>query len=193
MGELPTAPIVRIFRRNAGDIRITEEAMQLLINAIEEEGKRISRKAVELAQEEGRKTIQSKDIRKWRTLEETEGNDFVYIRNNRVWYNMDTNTGRWTTNEDVKTLDVKFLDGVLLFDNRLYRAGSISEARRIMESHVPEILDSLMQPHWAYNIYEYRAWEDPEKINDRTTRLSMWFDDYDGGDVIVEGYIFNKP
>lgn len=193
MGELPTAPIVRIFRRNAGDIRITEEAMQLLIKAIEDEGERISRKAVELAQDEGRKTIQAKDIRKWRTLEETEGNEFVYIRNNRVWYNMDTNPSRWTTNENVKTLDVKFLDGVLLFDNRLYSVGSMSEARSIMESHVPEILDSLMQPHWAYNIYEYRAWEDPEEINDHTTRLSMWFDDYDGGDVIVEGYLFNKP
>ena len=190
MGELPTAPIVRIFRRNADDIRITEEAMTLLVNAIEKEGEKISRKAIELAEKEGRKTIQGKDIKRWTTVEETTEQDYIYISRGKVYLHLDTDYS--APSEGTKVLPIKFLENTLIFNEKLYKARNENEAREIMESFEKRILDSLMEPHWAYNIYEYRAWETPEKINDNVTRFSMWFDDYDGGDVMVEGYLINS-
>ena len=193
MGELPMAPIERILKRNATGMHISKEAKELLAIELEKEGERLSRKALDLAQAENRKTVLGKDIKKWRTLEQTDGDDFLYKLNGYIRYNKDTDISCWLNNEKAKTMDAKFLDGVLLFDGRLYDVKTIDDARRIMELHVPAILDSLMQPHWAYNIYEYRDWRNPEKINDHTTRLTMWFDDYDGGDVFEEGFLFNKP
>lgn len=185
------APIERILKRNATGMHISKEAKELLAMELENEGKRISQKAVELAKADGRKTVLEKDIKRWRTLDETEGDNFIYSLNSYVRYNKETNISCWLNNETAKTLDVKFLDNVLLFHDRLYNVKSVDEARKIMESYESEILDSLMEPHWAYNIYEYRAWREPEKVNDHTTKLSMWFDDYDGGDVFVEGFLFN--
>lgn len=190
MAELPIAPIDRIFKRNANGLKISKEAKELLREALEKEGLEISRKAIQLARDDGRKTVQGKDIRKWIPIEENTDEDYIYREKGRVYIHIDSYYPS-VPSKNAKVLPVKFLDNVLVFNNRLYRAEDEIDAKRIMESHEKQILDSLMEPHWAYNIYEYRAWEKPKKINDNITCLSMWFDDYDGGDVIVEGYLIN--
>ena len=61
MGELPIAPIGRIIK-NAGGLRVSEDAEISLDKFLEEYGEAISRQAVKLAKHAGRVTVNASDI-----------------------------------------------------------------------------------------------------------------------------------
>lgn len=61
--EFTIAPIRRLLKK-AGDLRINEEAANTLRDYIGEYGMRVAEYAVENAQNEGRKTVLERDIRK---------------------------------------------------------------------------------------------------------------------------------
>ncbi len=61
MGELPIAPIGRIIK-NAGGLRVSEDAETALDKYLEEYGETISRQAVKLAKHAGRVTVNASDI-----------------------------------------------------------------------------------------------------------------------------------
>jgi histone H3/H4 len=61
MGELPIAPIGRIIK-NAGGLRVSEDAETSLDKFLEEYGENISRQAVKLAKHAGRVTVNASDI-----------------------------------------------------------------------------------------------------------------------------------
>jgi DNA-binding protein len=61
MGELPIAPIGRIIK-NAGGLRVSEDAETTLDKFLEEYGEEISRQAVKLAKHAGRVTVNASDI-----------------------------------------------------------------------------------------------------------------------------------
>jgi DNA-binding protein len=61
MGELPIAPIGRIIK-NAGGLRVSEDAEITLDKFLEEYGEEISRQAVKLAKHAGRVTVNASDI-----------------------------------------------------------------------------------------------------------------------------------
>jgi DNA-binding protein len=61
MGELPIAPIGRIIK-NAGGLRVSEDAETTLDKYLEEYGENISRQAVKLAKHAGRVTVNASDI-----------------------------------------------------------------------------------------------------------------------------------
>ena len=192
MVELPLAPCGRILKKANPEMKFSKEAKIAFAEALEKEGLEISKLAVKIAKQEGRKTVQGKDIKRWIPFNEYEITDeeFVFKLKGWIHYSGQSNIKNWTTHEDAVIMPVKFLDNKLLFRGQLYDVKNVSEAERLMESHVGEILDSLMEPHWAYNIYEFRDWEPVETIGDHTL-LSMWFDDYDGGDTWAEGILFN--
>lgn len=190
MTELPLAPIERIMRKHTQGMQISQEAKTLFTEILEQEGKRISRKAIKLAQKDGRKTIQAKDIEKWVKPEEIDTNDFIYKIDENIYYNKCIGLNCFTNKDKAMCLPVKFLENKLLFRHKLHDCTTETEAQHIMESYENEILDSLMEPHWKYNIYEYRDWETPQKVNDHITKFSMWFDDYDSGDMFFEGLLF---
>lgn len=194
MTELPIAPVTRILKRNGEDMKFTKEAKQLLAEALEKEGMKLGRQAVKLARDDGRKTVQEKDIMRWKPIDEMADDDFIYKLKGRfgehTHYNRFDSAKHWTNKDSAVALPRKFLKGKLLFRGDLFDADSVSDAKRIMERHEGAILDSLMEPHWAYSPYEFRDWEPVEDIDGNIKMLTMWFDDYDGGDVFVHGYLF---
>ena len=190
MTELPMASIIRMFKRADPEIHVSKEAKELLLKAVEDEGIRIGRMATRLANEDGRKTVLGKDIMGWKPVNEMEDDDFIFKDGRYLYYNKIDNISRWVKTDSIRALPVKFLKNKLMFRNTLYEAHSIGEAKRIMESYEQEMLDSLMEPHWAYNIYEFRDWDPVEELGNEAYKLSMWFDDYDGGDYWFEGVYF---
>ena len=62
MSELPVAAVDRIIRK-AGNLRVSEPAAQVLAEILEEEGVKISHKAIEFASHANRKTVTDADIR----------------------------------------------------------------------------------------------------------------------------------
>ena len=62
MSELPIAPTKRIIK-NTGARRVSEDAVLLLNEVLEDEGTKIARKAIRLAAHAGRQTVSVNDIK----------------------------------------------------------------------------------------------------------------------------------
>ena len=62
MSELPKAPTARIMK-NAGAQRVSGDAVDYLLSAIEDYGTSIATRATDLARHAGRKTVKASDIK----------------------------------------------------------------------------------------------------------------------------------
>lgn len=60
--ELPFAPVDSIIRRNAGDLRVSADATEVLARRIQERGAALAAAAAERAAEDGRKTLMVDDF-----------------------------------------------------------------------------------------------------------------------------------
>ncbi|MBO7719703.1 MAG: histone family protein [Methanosphaera sp.] len=61
MAVLPKAPVKRILS-NSGVSRVSDDAVDALIDVLEEYGEEISRRSIKLAKHADRKTIKASDI-----------------------------------------------------------------------------------------------------------------------------------
>lgn len=61
MAVLPKAPVKRILSKS-GVVRVSDEAVDALIDILEEYGTEVSKKAIKLAKHADRKTIKADDI-----------------------------------------------------------------------------------------------------------------------------------
>jgi len=62
MAEIPRAPIERLVKR-AGAERVSDSAVDAMIDALEDEAIKIATKAIKLARHAGRKTVVEEDIK----------------------------------------------------------------------------------------------------------------------------------